>query len=154
MAKKHCINSLFYNLEQTSRICRAFCENYFEEHAKKIVTFDEFIILDTIVCFPDICQRDLAKLILKGASHTSKLLVSLEKKGFITRTIDTKQNRIVKKIIITEKGMEIYNYAEKIALEFAKKIENSIGEREAESCSDFLNKIKETVTESRDIVFE
>lgn len=152
--KKHCINSLFYNLEQTSRICRAFCENYFEEHAKDYVTFDEFIILDTIICFPDVCQRDLAKLILKGTSHTSKLLVAIENKGLIERRVDTKQNRVVKRILITEKGMDAYNFASKIALEFAEKIEMSIGKSEAESCSLFLNKIKDTIKASADIIFE
>jgi len=152
--KEHCIQSLFYNLEQTSRICRAFCEDYFAEETKELVTLDEFIILDTIFCFPDICQRDLAKLILKGASHTSKLLATLEQKGVIVRTVDTKQNRIVKKIIITKKGMEIYKYASKIAWEFAQKIENAIGKKEAQECSAFLNKIKETISKSKDISFE
>lgn len=151
---KHCINSLFYNLEQTSRICRAGCEKYFEEHARNLMTFDEFIILDTVLCYPDICQRDLAKIILKGASHTSKMLVVLEAKGFIQRPVDKKGNRIIKKIVITPKGLQTHKFASKIALDFAHSIENTIGTEKAIECSNFLNIIKNSVTESAEIIFE
>lgn len=149
---KHCINSLFYNLEQTSRICRAGCEKYFENHG--LLSFDEFIILDTVYCYPDICQRDLAKLILKGASHTSKLLVVMENKKFIERPVDKKGNRIIKKIVITPEGLKAFQEASKIALEFAGNIENTIGKDKAIECSEFLNKIKKSVSESVKIVFE
>ena len=151
---KHCIQSLFYNIEQTARICRAGVENYFEKHAQGKITFDEFIIIETVLCYPEICQRDLAKLILKGTSHTSKFLSTLEEKGFIERPVDTKGKRIVKKIVITQKGMEAYNFAFKIAAEFAKSVENTIGKKEANNCEIFLNRIKETLQESCDIVFE
>ena len=152
--EKHCIGSLFYNLEQTSRICRAVGENYFEENAKLQISLDEFIILETILIDSGICQRDLAKLILKGTSHTSKLLSALENKGLIERFVDTKGRRIVKKIGITEKGMEIYNFANKIMLEYVKKIENAIGKEQAIECTKFLNKIKEVVMANTDIIFE
>lgn len=149
---EHCINSLFYNLEQTSRICRAGCENYFEKHG--LLTFDEFIILDTVYCYPEICQRDLAKKILKGTSHTSKILAGLELRKFIERPVDKKGNRIIKRIIITEKGKEAYKSASQIAIEFATKIENTIGKPEAIECNEFLNKIKKTITDSIEIDFE
>ena len=151
---KHCIQSLFYNIEQTARICRAGVENYFDEHAEGRISFDEFIILETVYCYPEICQRDLAKLILKGTSHTSKFLAVLEEKGFIERPVDTKGNRIVKKIVITDRGMEAYKFAFKIAGAYAKEIENTIGSREAKDCEIFLNKIKETVQKSGNINFE
>jgi len=151
---KHCINSLFYNLEQTSRICRAGCEKYFEEHGGGLVSFDEFIILDTVFCYPDICQRDLAKMILKGASHTSKILVVLETKGYIERPVAKKGNRIIKKMIITQKGLKIHKLASKIALDFARSIENTIGREKAIECTNFLNTIKKSVTDSVEIVFE
>mgnify|MGYP002625024589 CR=1 FL=1 len=151
---KHCIQSLFYNIEQTARICRAGVENYFTKHAQGKISFDEFIILETVYCYPEICQRDLAKLILKGTSHTSKFLAVLEKKGFIERSVDTKGNRMVKKILITESGMKAYNFAYKIAAEYATEIENTIKKKEVAECEKFLNEIKETVQKSGEIVFE
>ena len=150
---KHCIHSLFYTLAQTSRVCEAFCENYFKEHAKG-VNFDDFIILDTVYCYPEACQRDLAKLILKGTSHVSKLLVSLEKRGLILRPVDTKGKRIVKKIVMTEKGKEMYDYALKIALDYAKHVESLIEKNEAVEVTGFLNKIKNSLLSTTDIIFE
>ncbi len=152
--KKHFIHSLFYNVEQTARIIRAGIDKYFEKHSDGQVSFDEFIILDTVYCFPQICQRDLAKLTLKGTSHTSKFLAVMEEKGLIERPVDKKGNRIVRKIIITPKGMEVYIISSKLALEYANKIESSIGQQEALDCISFMNKIKETICGSSEIIFE
>ncbi|MBR1908860.1 winged helix-turn-helix transcriptional regulator [bacterium] len=151
---KHCIQSLFYNIEQTARICRAGVDSYFEQHAEGKISFDEFIILETVLCNPEICQRDLAKLILKGTSHTSKFLAVLERKGYIKRPVDTKGKRIVKKMEVTEEGLEAYNFASKIAMEFVQGIESSISSKEAQNCEKFLNKIKETMYKTDDIIFE
>jgi len=149
---KNCIHSLFYNLEQTARICRVGCESYFEQHSE--ISLDEFIILDTVSCYPNICQRDLAKMILKGASHTSKILATLEQRGIIERILDQKGNRVIKKIRITKTGQDIYKAASIIALDFANKIEESIDKTQAIEYSKFLNRIKETVTNSVNITFE
>lgn len=154
MDKKNCINSLFYNIGQTARICQAFCESYFKEYARGEISYDEFIILDTVLCYPDVCQRDLAKHILKGTSHTSKLLATLEKKGLIERPIDKKGNRIVRKITVTDNGLILHSFAAQIALDFSEKIEATLGEHGAVLCSNFLNKIKENVLVNTDIVFE
>ena len=68
--------------------------------------------------------------------------------------MDTKNNRIVNKIIITNLGMTVYENAKKIALEYAIHIESIVGEKQAKECSKFLHKIKNTVTQSTKIVFE
>lgn len=67
---------------------------------------DEYSALDTISINADICQRDLAKQIIKDRANTGRLVNSLEQKGFITRCIDTKNNRLVKKLTITKAGQE------------------------------------------------
>ena len=152
--KKHCIESLFYTIEQTARICRYNIEQYFEEKTKGEISFDEFIIFDTIYCFPESCQRDLAKKVLKGTSHISKILSNLESKGLIQRPVDTKNNRMVRKIVLTDEGMKAYKIASKIASEGTKKVEEIISKEEAENCVMFLNKIKDTVNPTNDVLFE
>lgn len=152
--KKNCINSLFYNILQTARICQAFCENYFKEYAQGEISYDEFIIIDTVLSYPDICQRDLAKKILKGTSHLSKILSALERKGLIERPISKKGNRVVRKIIITENGINLHCFASQIALDFSSKIEDAIGANGTINCTQYLKKIKTTVLENTEIVFE
>ena len=39
--EKHCIHTLFYALEQTSRICRDFAENNFRQNVGHNITPDK-----------------------------------------------------------------------------------------------------------------
>ena len=55
---------------------------------------------------------------------------------------------------VTEKGREIYDFANKIMFEYVQKIENAIGKEQAIECTNFLNKIKEVVMANTDIIFE
>ena len=68
------------------------------------VTVEEYAVLDTLLAHKELCQRDLAKLILKDRANTGKLLDGLEKKGLITRKLSMKNNRPVKLIEITTAG--------------------------------------------------
>lgn len=70
------------------------------------MTIEEYSALDVLVCNPKICQRDLARLILKDRANTGKLLDSPEKKGFVTRHLSIKNNRPVKIVELTQKGAE------------------------------------------------
>lgn len=106
---KHYTNSIHYELEQTSRLMKMLGKQLFEK-LEICITMDEYAALDTISINAGICQRDLAKLIIKDRANTGRILETLEQKGFITRFIDTKNNRLVKKIGITEKGYEELNF--------------------------------------------
>lgn len=83
------------------------------------VTLEQYITLDCISQNKDICQRDLSKLILKDRSNTSRILNILEESKLISRVAETKNNRLVKKIYITEAGQKILDdNSEKIKEEF------------------------------------
>ena len=99
----HYTDSIHYELEQTSRLMNMLTNQLFKK-LELSITFDEYIALDTVSINEGICQRDLAKLILKD-----RILNELEQKGFITRFIDTKNNRLVKKMGITETGLQELN---------------------------------------------
>lgn len=105
----HYTDSIHYELERTSRLMKMLGKQLFEKLDIDI-TMDEYAALDTISINAGICQRDLAKLILKDRANTGRILDTLEQKGFITRFIDTKNNRLVKKMGITEKGYEKLNF--------------------------------------------
>lgn len=104
----HYTDSIHYELEQTSRLMNMLTNQLFKK-LELSITFDEYIALDTVSINAGICQRDLAKLILKDRSNTGRILNELEQKGFITRFIDTKNNRLVKKMGITETGLQELN---------------------------------------------
>lgn len=104
----HYTDSIHYELEQTSRLMNMLTNQLFKK-LELSITFDEYIALDTVSINAGICQRDLAKLILKDRANTGRILNELEQKGFITRFIDTKHNRLVKKMGITETGLQELN---------------------------------------------
>ena len=106
--KVHYTDSIYYELEQTSRLMKKITSQLFTK-LEIDITMDEYAALDTISINAGICQRDLAKLILKDRANTGRILDSLEQKGFITRFIDTKNNRLVKKMGITENGLKELN---------------------------------------------
>jgi DNA-binding MarR family transcriptional regulator len=101
----HYTDSIHYELEQTAKLLRKLAMQLFNKLDLEISP-DEYSALDTISINADICQRDLAKQIIKDRANTGRLVNSLEQKGFITRCIDTKNNRLVKKLTITKAGQE------------------------------------------------
>lgn len=108
----HYTDSIHYELEQTARLMRLLTTQLFTKLNIEL-SLDEYAALDTISSNAGICQRDLAKLILKDRANTGRILNSLEQKGFITRFIDTKNNRLVKKMGITERGWKEINQTNK-----------------------------------------
>ena len=110
---KHFTDSIFYSIEQIARYIEINGKDFFEKFTTEL-TPEEFRTIDVIICNPDICQRDLAKLILRDRVRTGRILDALEGKGFIRRFGDMKNKRLVKKMELTEKGLK---YFEKITSE-------------------------------------
>lgn len=102
----HYTDSPSYELELTSKYCKALLIQIFNKVCVEMSP-EEFAALDTISCHKGLCQRDLAKMILKDRANTGRILESLEKKGFIKRYNDTKNNRLVRKADITPEGMDM-----------------------------------------------
>jgi len=145
MNKKNSINSLFFDLDQASRICRLFGAQNFKKSCKYNLVFDEFLILDYVSQNPNCCQIDLTNALLKGKSHVSKILNQLSEKGYIQRIQDTKNNRIIKKIIITDKGNEIFKNTETQMKKILSVIEKTLDKTEVERCRKFLQDIKQAI---------
>jgi DNA-binding MarR family transcriptional regulator len=95
--------SIFYEIELTAKYCKLLGAQVFEKFEIDI-PIEEFSVLDTLGNYPDICQRDLAKIILKDRANTGKILDSLERKGLVERHLSIKKNRPVKIVRLTEQG--------------------------------------------------
>ena len=69
-------NSLSCNVEQTARILRVSAFRFFEETENIPVSFNDFLIIETLFANPKIHQRDLAKLLFRGTIGIMICLVS------------------------------------------------------------------------------
>lgn len=131
--EKHYINSLYYQVEQTAKYCRHLGTQLFAK-LQFTISLEEFVTLDTLIINGEMCQRDLAKLILKDRPSTGRILNSLEEKGYIKRFADTKNNRLVRKVTLTDDGKKILNDTTKTIKKYLEKIPHTFS----------LEKIEET----------
>jgi len=104
----HFTDSIFYSIEQISRYLDIHGKDFFSA-IDDTLTPEEYSTIDVILCHEDICQRDLAKLILKDRVRTKRILDSLYNKGIIKFYSDIKNNRLVKKMEITPFGQKKFD---------------------------------------------
>lgn len=102
----HYTESINYEIERTARALKLLGVQLFNDLGLE-VQLDEYCALDVISCHENICQRDLAKYILKDRANTGRILNSLEEKGFIKRINDTRNNRLIKRINLTPDGENV-----------------------------------------------
>ena len=137
----HYTDSIHYELEQTAKLMKMLTVQLFEKLNIQ-VSLDECTALDTVSCNEGICQRDLAKLILKDRANTGRIVNSLEEKGYIKRIIDMKNNRLVKKLQITKNGT-------KLLQEIVNKVKCHIDGVSTAISQDEILKVKETLKSFR-----
>ena len=141
----HYTESVYYEIEQTARYCRFLGAQLFDKLEIKLSPI-EFSALDTISCHFGICQRDLAKLILKDRANTGRILDSLEKSGLIERYCDTKNNRLVKMIKITQLGVETLNQINDKFRPAIEKVVDSISQDEMDNLRASLRQFREALS--------
>ena len=137
----HYTDSIHFELEQTARLMRMLTVQLFIKLEIQL-SIDEYAALDTIFCHDGICQRDLAKLILKDRANTGRILNSLEEKGLITRYIDTKNNRLVKKMNITEQGTKELKIITAKFNEYLSGMTQKFRAKEVDAVRDTLRKFR------------
>ena len=124
-------------MELTAKVMRMMAVQFFEKLNNGLIP-DEYVALDVIACNENICQRDLAKLILKDRANTGRIVESLEKKGYINRSVDTKNNRLVRKLNLTEIGHKMID-------EITKKIQIQLEETNNLISREEIEKLKEGI---------
>ena len=139
--KLHYTDSIHYELEQTSRLMKKVTTQLFEK-LEIGLSLDEYAALDTVSVNAGICQRDLARLILKDRANTGRILDSLEQKGFITRFIDTKNNRLVKKMGITERGLKELDTINKKVKQYLESVTKKISDEDIERVQETLKSFR------------
>ena len=150
MKQEHFTDTLFYQIELTAKYCKLLGQQVFEKYNTGI-TVEEFAVLDTVLCNGELCQRDVAKLILKDRANTGKLLDTLEKKGLITRKLSTKNNRPVKLINLTDDGKEKIKYAINKIKPHYKKVKEIIDNSALAKVTDLLKELRKMLNETIDL---
>ncbi len=145
----HYTESIFYELKQTARVMKIYASQLFESLDIRLSP-DEYSALDTIMCNPGICQRDLAKLLLKDRSNTGRIINTLEELGLITRTVDTKNNRLVKNVSITQKGYDKLIEINDRIFDHFQDISNQIPPEEVNAIRLSLKRLRENLEENVD----
>lgn len=147
---KHFTDTIFYQIELTARYTKLLGTQLFGKLGIGL-TPEEFAALDTISANDDLCQRDLAKLILKDRANTGKLLDSLENKGFISRELTVKNNRPVKIIKITEQGQCIYDDTYLKLEPHHKFVKEKIANTDLARVGELLRDLREVLEDTIDI---
>lgn len=139
---EHFIDSIYYQLEQTAKYCRSLGMQLFSKLDLPI-NLDEFVVLDTLLGHEGICQRDLAKLILKDRPSTGRLLNSLEEKGYLERFVDTKNNRLVRKMKLTPLGLKTTEEVTKIIRNYIEKLPKVLPDEDKAELINSIRKFRE-----------
>lgn len=124
-------------MELTAKVMRMMAVQFFEKLNNGLIP-DEYVVLDIIACNENICQRDLARLILKNRANTGRIVESLEKKGYINRVADTKNNRLVRKLNLTEIGHKMVD-------DITKKIQIQLEETDNLISTEEIGKLKDGI---------
>ena len=148
--KNHFTDSIFYELELTAKYCKMLGGQIFAQYNVDIIP-DEYAILDTLSCNPSLCQRDLARLIIKDRANTGKLLDSLEKKGLITRVLAVKNNRPVKMVSLTDDGLKKANEVSDLLRPHMEKVRAKIRQSDLEKIKGLLREFREVLNETVEV---
>jgi len=147
---EHFTDTIFYQIELTAKYCKLLGQQVFERFNAGI-SLEEYSVLDVLTINDALCQRDIAKLILKDRANTGKLLDSLAQKGYITRELTVKNNRPVKLVKITNEGLNKVNEVANKARPNYNIVKDKINKRNLSKVGDLLKELREVLKESLEI---
>lgn len=143
-------NSIFYEIELTAKYCKMLGTQIFEDIDAGL-TVDEFSTLDVIYHNPEICQRDLAKIILKDRANTGKLLDNLENMGYIERQLSIKNNRPVKISKLTQSGIDKMHEVSNVLKPHTEMVKSKILNSDLTQLSTMLQEFRDVLNSTLDI---
>ncbi len=141
---EHYTDSIFYQFEQTAKYCRFLGVQVFQK-LNMSISPDEFYALDVIMMHDNICQRELAKLILKDRPNTGRILDSLEGKGYIERFADTKNNRLVRRMRITDTGKKVTEETSERLREYISNLPKIFSDEDKNKLKELMIRFRESL---------
>ena len=115
------------------------CEN------KLDITKRQWLVLNFIKEKPGISQNDLAHFVDRDKTSVTRFVATLVKKSLIFKKASLEDKR-VKTLYLTEKGIELLSIATPIIREAILKLQKEISEEEVKIAIKSLKKIQEKIT--------
>ena len=147
---EHFTDTIFYQIELTAKYCKLLGQQVFENFDSGI-SLEEYSVLDVLTINDALCQRDIAKLILKDRANTGKLLNTLASKGYISRDLTVKNNRPVKLVKITDEGVKKVNEIAEKARPNYNLVKEKINKRHISKVGELLKELREILKETIEI---
>jgi len=150
------IDGLLARLAGTARVSDLLARNFYKSRiTDKISMFEpyEYIIMANIKKYPDLSQAELSKLVYKGKAHMGKILNEMERKNYIKRVLNTKDNMMVKHTVITPYGMKLFQKTETIFKDMEAGILDVFTPAEITEFERLLDKLRNRILETDKIVF-
>jgi MarR family transcriptional regulator, organic hydroperoxide resistance regulator len=97
-------------------------------------------ILANIFRFPGLTQQELANRLVVGRSNLSMLLPELERRGFVTRAIDSADKRI-RRLNLTISGSALTREALAIQTNVIENMMAALNAEECEQLGDYMRRV-------------
>ncbi|WP_160673798.1 MarR family transcriptional regulator [Clostridium sp. C8-1-8] len=94
----------------------------------------------------DIFQKDLEEELNIRRSSVTSILQLMEKDGYIKR-VSVEEDARLKKIVLTEKGLEIQENVYNFILKFEKSLRDELNDDEAEILIGLLNRLSDKIAD-------
>ncbi len=139
-------DGMFFQIRLTSRYLTLMGNQAFEK-LNFPISFEEYVILDTIAYNAGICNRDLARMLLRDRSNIGKITSVLEAKKLIKIKPDIRNNRTIKKLSITKSGITLCNDIYVKIEPYLNIMNNVIKKEEQKAISSALQKCRKVIDE-------
>jgi MarR family transcriptional regulator, transcriptional regulator for hemolysin len=132
---------LFFTLEKSIKMYRQFAQRQIDK-AGIDITIDQWLVLKSILDWPDISQHQLAENVFKDYASVTRMIELLVKKEYLIRAFHSTDRRRFN-LIITKKGNSVLDKVIPIIAANRKQALKSLTKKEIENNKAFLNQIIE-----------
>jgi DNA-binding MarR family transcriptional regulator len=132
--------TIFYTIESTIKEYRKFSQKKLSSEVNDM-TIDQGMILAFLDKYPDKTQKEIAALAFKDNASMTRMLDLMEKKRYLTRSIN-QANRRRFNIEITPKGKQVLKTLAPIIVSNRQNALQGISEEEIIQIETILKKIK------------
>lgn len=140
-----------YQIDFTANFNKSFRREHQAQFISTEVTADELAILFILKYEPDATQSEMAKFLFKGKAHVGKILNDMEKRGYIKRIADTRDNIIVKRNEITPKGLKICEKGSAEGEKIQQKMNEEFSKEDIDNLISYLKRYRKVLNSIVDV---